>query len=476
MSFLIVIGALVALVWSAAFMARGSLVVGALAFLLLVTCFGHPFFHYNLGPIPVTFDRLFLLLLVGAYFFQRHRGRTEPKPTAWPDVVLWCLLGVFLVSGSAVGWAGTPQEPWVTIWRLVSGYMVPWAVYWVVRQAPLGERQLLQVHVALAAMGIYLGIIGILESTGQWWAVFPTYIADPKLGLHFGRARGPMIHAVSYGLYAAISLLSAWLCVTRLEFRGRMVALFALPLAAAGLVLSFTRSVWIGAGLGLLVTLAFTLRGKWRTLVLGSMVLGSLVVGVTRMESLTSMRREDSAEDSRKSVGMRAMFTYVSWKMFLDRPLFGFGFGQFYTAKLDYLDDHSTDLDLEQIRGFVHHNTFLSLLTETGLVGLGLYVALLAGWALTAWRLARSDVAPPWAQAHGVLMLGTLAIYVTLGLFHELSYTPIDNSLVFLLAGLTMGLAPRASATPAGVLAGHRPPQAFPFSRSPAVDQTARAW
>jgi len=476
MSFLILIVALAALVWSAVFMARGSLVLGALGFLVLGACFGHPFFHYELGPIPLTVDRVFLLLLVVAYFVQRHLGLTEPKPIAGPDVILAVFLGLLVVSGSLSGWAGTRVEPWVTVWRLVGGYLIPMTVYWIVRQAPLGQRQLSQTHVVLAVLGIYLGVTGILESTGQWWAVFPPHIADPKLGLHFGRARGPMVHAVSYGLYIAVCLLGAGVCIGRLGVRGRMLALAAVPLSLAGLVLCYTRSVWIGAGLGVAILLALTLQGKWRTLVLGSLVVGSLVVGATRMESLTSLRREDSAEDSRRSVGMRATFTYVSWKMFLDRPLFGFGFGQFYTAKLDYLDDRSTSLQMEQIRNFVHHNTFLSLLTETGLVGLGLYLALLAGWARAAWRLARSAVAPDWARAQGVLMLGVLAIYVTLGMFHELSYTPIDNSLVFLLAGLTMGLSPLAvKVQPAGVLAGGRA-QVLPFSLGTAVDRQGRAW
>ena len=87
-------------------------------------------------------------------------------------------------------------------------------------------------------------------------------------------------------------------------------------------------------------------------------------------------------------------------------------------------------------------NTLLSLLTETGLVGLGLYLAVLAGWARTAWQLARSPSPPPWARAQGVLMLGVLVVYLCVAMFHELSYTPIDNSLVFLLAGVTMGLRP----------------------------------
>ncbi len=66
--------------------------------------------------------------------------------------------------------------------------------------------------------------------------------------------------------------------------------------------------------------------------------------------------------------------------MFLDSPILGFGFGQFPEAKWPYIDDRSTDLNLEIIRPLSHHNTYLSLLVELGLVGLTLYMLLLASW------------------------------------------------------------------------------------------------
>ena len=49
----------------------------------------------------------------------------------------------------------------------------------------------------------------------------------------------------------------------------------------------------------------------------------------------------------------------------------------------------------------------------------------------------------------GRRVLGTLAIYATQAMFHEVSYSPLDNALVFFLAGIASGLAvnQRAAAT-----------------------------
>ena len=69
--------------------------------------------------------------------------------------------------------------------------------------------------------------------------------------------------------------------------------------------------------------------------------------------------------------------------------MFGVGFGRFYDRKLPYLSDRSQDFELESLRNLHHHNTLLSLLTETGMVGLAAFLALLAAWARSAWSLVR---------------------------------------------------------------------------------------
>jgi O-antigen ligase len=439
MELLTPIAAAVLAVWLVWFAVRGSLIAGCLAYLLVASCFGYPFLHFDLGPTVVTLDRLVMVGLSAAYIVQRALRRTDPKPLETIDKLLLALLAVLTFSTLTHDWRVTPGCDAPPLWRLTTGFIMPAVIYWVARQSRLFERRVTFVHGALACFGVYLAATGLAEVTHQWWLVFPRYIADPAVGLHFGRARGPMVQAVSYGLFLGITMLAAFVWRSRWNRTGQIVWLTVIAAQLAALACTYTRSIWIGTALAIVVALALTLRGIWRPIVLGALVSSALVISVVQLDSLANLQREGSATEARTSADMRASFAYVSWQMFLDRPILGFGFGQFYREKLPYLSDRSTPLQLELIRDFIHHNTYLSLLTETGLVGLGLYLAILIAGARRGWRLTRSDN-PAWVRAHGVLLLGALATYAVQMLFHEVSYTTLDNSLLFLLAGIAVGL------------------------------------
>ena len=100
-----------------------------------------------------------------------------------------------------------------------------------------------------------------------------------------------------------------------------------------------------------------------------------------------------SAREAAESVKLRPILARIAWNMFRDRPMLGCGFGQYKSEHVNYLADRSTDLPLEKGRSYVQHNVFLALLAETGLVGMGLFVLLLALWTRDAWRLWRGGLA-----------------------------------------------------------------------------------
>ena len=448
MQALVAIAALIAIVWGVALALRGSLVIGCLAYIFAACCLGHPLVHFDVGPLPVTIDRLLLACLMAAYGVQRGVGRTDPKPMTRDDWALVIFVGYLTVSTFIHDWRVTREDQISPIWRLAGGYVFPLIVYWIARQSRLTDGLLRAVQLSIVAFGVYLGFTGVMEIAGQWAFVFPQYIADPEVGLHFGRARGPMVHAVTFGHYLAIAILAAWAALPGLSRFGQLT-LFALsPALLAGVYFCYTRSVWMGLALGVAVVLWLSLEGRWRPLVLGTMAAAAILVGAVKFQDMVELKREGNASDSKLSAVMRGGFAYVSWQMFKDRPLAGFGFGQFPEAKLPYLSDRSIELNLEVLRPAAHHNHWLSVLTETGLVGLVLYFLVLAGWTRSAWRLARSEIAPAWAKRQGVFMLGAMAVYLCQSAFHELSYNTLDHSLLFCLAGLTAGLAPLARGEP----------------------------
>jgi O-antigen ligase len=358
---------------------------------------------------------------------------------------------------------------------LIVGYLMPAVVYWIVRQSPLDEKTLRRTCGAMFVFGAYLAITGLLEVTGQWSFVFPRYIADPYVGEHFGRARGPMVNSISYGLMLSVCLLCGWAIWPKLSRGLQLAALLLVPVFLASVFFSYTRSVWLGTVLAALVIAAVTLRGRVRNVVLGGAVLSGLMIAVVLGSSILAFNRNDnSAAQTSQSVSMRASFAFVSWQMFKDRPLLGFGFGQFPKEKLPYLGDRSTSLQLETIRSYVHHNTFLSLLTETGAIGLLLFSMILLLWIRNGLTLARSERAPPWARRWGILSLAVLAIYATQALFHELTYTPLDTSLIFFFAGISAGLQPLAQRAAAPAAA--RSPLPLTHGKPTALAQCRLLW
>jgi O-antigen ligase len=440
MGFLYFGAGVVAAIWAAACARRGALLWAVLVFLLLNSAFGVYFWQRNVGPLPLTLDRVALVAVVALFVMGWCVGTNDPKPLGAADWLLAAFLAVLVTSTFTHSWNTAPPETVVPVWRLITGYLAPAVIYWVGRQMRFGQRQSNQLLAALTFFGVYLAVTAILEIAGQWSLVFPRNIAEPTLGFHFGRARGPMLHAVAFGFYLGVCLMAACLWLPR-QGRWGWATLCALaPLFLVAGYLSYTRSVWIGLALGITVLLTATLPRSWRTLALTLGVVACLFGGTLFWDKFLAFQREYSAAGTRESAELRKIFVHVSWQMFLDHPLLGCGFGQFYVEKFPYLSDRSTELQLEAIRPLIHHNMPLGLLTETGLLGLGLFLAVLAAWTIHAWRLWRDADAAEWTRWHSLFFLGVLGVYLPQALFHEVSYLNMVHTLLFFLAGVSTGL------------------------------------
>jgi N-acetylglucosaminyldiphosphoundecaprenol N-acetyl-beta-D-mannosaminyltransferase len=467
MPFVAAVAALAAIVWGAILARRASLLIGATVFLIVGYVFGFDFWHAHVGPLPLTLDRLALVGLLAAVAVQWRLGQLPARPLSGCD---WLLAGLVALLAVSAFVAGPPEgatgdsSPWG---RLITAFAIPAVLYAIVRQSPISYRQWLALLTCLVALGAYLAVTALLEVGGRWSLVFPYYISDPNLGIHFGRARGPGLNAASLGMYLTVCGCCGWVLLRDANRRYKQLALLLfLPLVSLAVFVTYTRSTWLGFAAAGLVIAAFQIPRRWRLPSLATVGLfGVLAIGIS-WSQIVGLRREGPPAESEHSVDQRESFAYVSWQMFKDHPVLGVGFGRFYDRKLPYLSDRSQPIELESIRPLHHHNTFLGLLTETGLVGLAAFVALLAAWARQAWRLATLANSPRWVRAHGVLMLSLLANYFCSAVFHDLTLVPAQHWLLFLFAAATVNLRQ---------IVPQEKPRSAPFPRRVAAKRVAAA-
>lgn len=468
MSVLLPLFAIVALVWAFVYARYGALLVGGAVFVAVGYVLNHNVWSMSIGPLSLTCGRALLAGLILLFAWRWWRGEVKLRPLTGCDWIVALFIGYLTVrcafTPKATGIASSVSPTW----RLIASFWMPGALYFVMRNAELKEKIWKALLLCLTGLGLYLAATGLAEVTQQWWAVFPKFISDPKLGTHFGRARGPALMSASLGVFLAICFWSAWFLWARVNRWQQFLLTGAMVLMAAGVYVTYTRSTWLGLAGGLAVIPLLHFPRSWRPVLLTSMLLVGVAGAIALGDKVVNMTRKDSDGSAEHSVYQRASFLHVSLNMFRDAPLLGCGFGRFYDCKLPYLSDRSQQIELESIRKLDHHNTFLSLLTETGIIGLTLFLAMLASWGRGAWQLARNADAESWMRAHGLFSLATLIAYLGSAAFHDLTLSPSEQWLLYLTTGVTVGLQSMLRSTTAATQPLAKPTLAQP-SRLPTL-------
>lgn len=281
----------------------------------------------------------------------------------------------------------------------------------------------------LVLLGVYLGVLAVLQMVGGRALIFPRYINDPSLGLQFGRARGPFLESVANGLVLAACGFAAGFAVSRWSGRWRLVALASTVLCALGCLLTLTRSIWVGAAAGVLLVCAADprLRRFLPVLAVAGVigVLGALAVIPGLRESVTSRAGNERSVYDRQNTNAAAL-------RIVDRfPLEGVGWVRFRLVAADYVrqapDYPITNINLEV------HNVPLGRAAELGLPGALLWVgSLLAG---PGAALVRHRGSSPELAGWRLVLIGTGTAWFAAAMLTPLPYA-LPNLLLWLLAGI----------------------------------------
>lgn len=422
--------------------------VGALILFSCSRQFGFP----NLSGIPqATFARICFGLLFFMTAVTWAEQNTRLRPFRRSELSLWTVTGVAAVSGVVAGsFVGPdPATGYYKYYLLMNLFLLPALLYSILLRTTSSSSGLDVAFGILTVFALYLGITAVLETLELNSLLFPSVIADPSVGLHRGRARGPFLQAefngAVMGQLLPVTLLAAWRSRTRLA---EVVAWAASALLLLGIYLTYTRAAMLGVAgvIGAGAIFASPLRDTYR----GLLFIGLAGVGLVGVAGGEAIPRLDHVD----SLVSRVQLAGVAVNMIVENPLTGVGFGQFNALQTEYLNSGILDLvSRTEFWAGGSHNTFLTLLAELGVLVGGGFV-LLVIWVMTRpfidlWRAGSSSGERELSDDRKALILtaGLVAVaYFINGSAVEIRYTLTPTALFWLFAAIYVHAGPGGDA------------------------------
>lgn len=311
-----------------------------------------------LGCSALTFQSSTIALLVAGVLVTflvltwTSRAYGVPRAALWP--LLWAVvvLGSFAVSHQ---WSETTVSVmwwWMTVF--IIGVVSSWAV--AKNFLPVVTRSLIAVQVILALSGAFDVLRYHVRAAG-----FPT------------NANG-LGAALLWGVTMLIVLILAGI---RRKWTIPLLVIVALPFL---LTFSLTSFVALLIPLGWMIWL-YRMNIHWKKTAIVLVLLGG-IGAATWMFGPARLRSFMTSQHVTSSYSQRLEFTRVAFKMWQEKPWFGWGVGTYQK-----IFPRFTNQFAEQ--PLYAHNLFAQLLAETGAVGGLAWVSLVVFIGLRGWRWMR---------------------------------------------------------------------------------------
>jgi O-antigen ligase len=254
------------------------------------------------------------------------------------------------------------------------------------------------------------------------------------VGIQFGRARGPFVASEAMGMACSACAFAGAVAFARWRGAWRGLATLAVTLGGAGVLMSLTRSVWVGTLLGVVLAMLRTPRLRRR---LPVVLAGLAVVVLALLAVVPGLSDNVSGRiGTTRSVQDRQNTNAAALRIVEQEPLTGIGWSKFLDEAPDWVrqaDSYPvTNVAIEV------HNVVLSRAAELGLPGAALFVLciLFGPWRALVQRrrpgAGADDLLGWWSISAGVTAVWSVTIMLS-----PTPY-PLPNSLVWLLAGISL--------------------------------------
>jgi O-antigen ligase len=380
---------------------------------------------------------LYLVLAAGALAWAVPRVRDpEEYDPPYPNGALeWLLVGSVVLYALQSSYSRSVD---IALEQTVFFY-VPFALLFaLLREVEWSPRRLRAGLLVLVVLALLFVAVGFVEYATRSLLLNPKVIASNELEEYF-RVNSLFFDPNIYGRFLSLVMLGL-ATVLLWERRTRDVRIAAVLLAVlwGGLVLTLSQSSFAGllAGLFVLAALRFPVRR------VAAALLAVVIVGLVVVLAFPSALRLDlgNAESLDDATSGRYELIRGGIDLARDRPLTGWGSGAFAKA---YLEE---GFGLRRDAVSASHTIPLTVTAEQGIIGLALYIALLAAALARLLSGARGD---PY---RAFVVAGFVAVVVHTWMYAAFLEDPVTWAL--LAVGTSLAAAPRASGardTPAAV-------------------------
>ena len=382
----------------------------------------------DLLGFPVAPDRLLIFAGLG---WLAIKNRPERLKITGVHLMLLTTSAIGIISAL---WADTFMTSEGFFGLLDKLGIVPFVLFALAPLLYRTKEERRRLLIVMAVVGAYLSITAFLEYLDQTQLLFPSFIGDPDVGIHFGRARGPFLESVAMGL--GLLMVSVLMYIARTAFRTRLGRQAATVIGVACMlatIVTLTRAVWLAALVAVVVLLALDPRARRYSVFVVPVGILAIFMVFTFVPQLNTSVSERAAEQ--EPLWDRLNTNDAAIAMVKDKPWTGIGWGTFPEKSPDYMRLRD-DIPLTGA-GIDVHNVPLSNAAELGLIGGGFWLATL----LTAIGGALLKPTIPEFRMWRYGALAIAASWGTVAMFGPLSY-PFANSLLWLCAGIVA--TPRA--------------------------------
>jgi len=337
------------------------------AWLLILGCFAVP-------VLGTAATNIFLLSALGVWLL-RGQFKVLPSLARQYPLILLCF-GLFFWLGFSALWSSSFTGNILYLSKYREFFMIP-AFMWVLTQKE---------YRTLALKALFLGmLLTLVISFLQYFHVATFHGRQHSMGNHI--FNGILIGFFSY-----------W-CLDLANKHRSYAWLFVLLFIACGFCLFEIRSGRTGYVLFSLLTALFLFQHfGWKVLTVGLMIIGGIFYSVLepsqildRVDNL-SLLKEGATLQSLAALDIRLEFYFNTIKIIVEHWFLGVGLGDFNLAYQSVWDGG------HQYKSTSNpHNEYLMIWSQSGLVGIALFIAFHAAFFNMARRLSKDDA--PLAMA-----------------------------------------------------------------------------